>query len=141
MNRAESFITYDFHDTVLRAHECIQVTPHDADMANDHDLLSVQEDVQWAIRMVITEAVLLQAFKETEETMSLETEGLIVVADRKISNPSFILEIMEYLQNKRDIPQCRSVDMQSLQFSIRRSFNEVCRYLREGMRRRKKSRH
>ena len=77
MNQAEKIIVTYFHRTEEHAEACLATTPHDAEIANDDNLKSVQADARWAVRMIITREVLLQAFRETSETAMLDAEDLI----------------------------------------------------------------
>lgn len=130
MNVAEACIINFFHVTELRAEDCLVATPRDAEQASDRDLQSVQADARWAVRMIIVEEVLLQAFRETEATASLDTEGLIAIAERKLGNASFTKEIIDYLLFIHKIPQNRLPRMGEIQASIFTSLHHVLRQLR-----------
>ena len=130
MNAAEACIITYFHLSELRAEDCLVATPCDAEQANDHDLLSVQADARWAVRMIIVEEVLLQAFRETEETASFDIEGLIAVAERKLGNISFSQEIIDYLLSIQKITKNRLPRMGEIQASISTSLHHVLRELR-----------
>ena len=130
MNAAEACIITYFHLSELRAEDCLVATPCDAEQANDHDLLSVQADARWAVRMIIVEEVLLQAFRETEETASFDIEGLIAVAERKLGNISFSQEIIDYLLSIQKITKNRLPRMGEIQASISTSLHDVLRELR-----------
>ena len=130
MNLAEAIIVTYFHPTEGHAEACLATTPHDAEIAGDDDLLSVQADARWAVRMIITEEVLLQAFRETGETANLDTEGLISVAERKIGTPGFALEIISYLEGIGKIPPHRIPVLREIDTSIRTSLAYVEKRLR-----------
>jgi len=130
MNAAEAIIVTYFHRTEEHAEACLAITPHDAEIANDDTLKSVQADARWAVRMIITEEVLLQAFRETGETANLDTEGLISVAKRKIGTSGFVKEIIYYLQDIGKIPQNRIPILREIDASIRTSLAYVEKCLR-----------
>lgn len=130
MNVAEMCIINMFHVTEIRAEDCLVATPCDAEQASDHDLKSVQADARWAVRMIIVKEVLLMAFRETEETASLDGEGLIAVAERKLGKPSFMLEVLDYLMSTQKIPQNRLPRIEEIQTSISTALPHVLRELR-----------
>jgi hypothetical protein len=142
-NTAEAFIVRYFHPTEEHAEQCLQETPDGAEHAAEEDLRGIQEDARWAVRMIIVEKILLEAFRETQETVSLDTEGLIAVANRKIGTPGFAEEIVSYLQSIGKIPANRIPRFSDITLSVRTSFREIEEFLRgkkkEKQRKRKKA--
>lgn len=138
MNSAEAVIVKYFHPTEDRAEACLMGTPNDLEHANDQDILSVRADASWAVRMIITEVVLLNAFEETKETATLTIEDLINVADCKIQSPDLIEKTMNKLREIRKIPPNHVPKMREIAMSVRTSFNAVRKYLLASLPEKKK---
>lgn len=130
MNAAELIIINYFKHTEAHAEECIKATPGDAEQAVDGDLRAIQESARWAVRMIIVQKILLEAFRETKETSSLDNEGLIDVASRKISTPGFSEKIIADLQKIGMIQERRTPRLHDISVSVRTSFAVVERHLR-----------
>jgi len=135
MNSAEFFIAHEYVEGLSRAEACLNESRLQL-LEDECDPLDIIDDCRWAISVIVTEKVLLEAFKETQATSLLPVSELILLAQQKASNASFIREIMEYLQSIQKIPDEIEVDFESIQGTIQHGFKEVVLFLKNRKRKR-----